>query len=82
MTVNAVPTVSIDTDNSCGAPTLTANMGAQTGPFTYTWTGPNGFSASTPSIMPTVPGQYSVTVTKNGCTSPAASGTLCYVFTP
>jgi hypothetical protein len=83
LTVNITPTptVSIDVNASCGAVTLTANTGGQTG-LTYNWTGPNGFTANTQAIAPTVTGQYSVTVsTADGCTSAPAAATLCYTVT-
>lgn len=44
----------------------------------YSWTGPNGFtstlqSPSIPDAQPNNSGNYSATVTVNGCTSPASS---------
>ena len=52
--------------------TLTANVTAGAAPFTYDWTGPNGFAATgqTPTLPNTnnVSGTYIVTVTDaNGC---------------
>jgi len=45
---------------------------------TYQWTGPNGFTSTLPNPLiaqaaPSISGIYSVTVTVNGCTSPAAT---------
>ncbi len=38
-------------------------------PYSYAWTGPEGFSSSTATISELVPGTYSLTVTDaNGCT--------------
>lgn len=44
-------------------------MGGSAGPFTYSWTGPGGFTASTEDITALQPGSYSVTVTEtaSGC---------------
>ena len=46
-----------------GAINLTVAGG--TGPYTYAWTGPNGFTASTEDISGLAAGTYSVTVTDN-----------------
>jgi len=54
-----------------GAVNMTVYGG--TSPFTYAWTGPNGFTASTEDITGLEAGTYSVTVTDaNGCTSSAS----------
>ena len=50
--------------NVCNYTTLTASGGG-----TYKWTGPNGFTATTQAINVNVPGEYKVTVTKDGCSS-------------
>ncbi|MEM6395317.1 MAG: gliding motility-associated C-terminal domain-containing protein [Bacteroidota bacterium] len=48
--------------------TLTAVTMGGTGPFTYSWTGPNGFMADTESITVSEPGEYcSVVTDANGC---------------
>jgi gliding motility-associated-like protein len=52
---------------SNGSVNLTVNNGA--GNYSYAWTGPNGFTASTEDISNLVQGTYSVTVTDGaGCT--------------
>lgn len=59
--------------------TLAASVSGGTSPFTYIWTGPNGFSANTPTI--TIPhisiaqaGSYTVTVTDSaGCQNTSTS---------
>ncbi|WP_209328934.1 PKD domain-containing protein [Lunatimonas salinarum] len=39
-----------------------------TGDYTYSWTGPNGFTASSPSIETLLPGSYELTISDdNGC---------------
>ncbi|TXB62153.1 cohesin domain-containing protein, partial [Phaeodactylibacter luteus] len=50
---------------------ITLNAGGGVLPFTYSWTGPNGFTATTPNISGLVQGTYCVTITDsnfgNGC---------------
>ena len=59
-------------DNSCfqgrtGSIKVTASGG--TAPYTYAWTGPNGFTAITEDLQNLAFGSYQVTVTDaNGCT--------------
>ncbi len=60
-----------------GSATVTATG---TGPFTYSWTGPNGFTASTATISNLAAGNYTVVVTGPGnCTQ---NGTVCIVQPP
>jgi hypothetical protein len=49
---------------------------------TYSWTGPNGFTASTASISPTVAGTYNVTVSNGSTCTATASKTLILVQSP
>jgi hypothetical protein len=74
--LDAPPTLTLGnavTDNTrCAAPfngavDLTVNGSA--GPFTFSWTGPNGFVAATEDIAALETGAYSVTVTdvSSGC---------------
>ncbi|MEM7572287.1 MAG: gliding motility-associated C-terminal domain-containing protein [Bacteroidota bacterium] len=50
--------------------TYTATITGGVGPFTYSWTGPEGFSATTDSIEVSEAGEYCATVTDaNGCTT-------------
>ena len=49
---------------STGSINLTTSGG--TAPFTYTWTGPNGFTATTEDIAGLAAGSYSVIVTASG----------------
>ncbi|MBI2729439.1 MAG: T9SS type A sorting domain-containing protein [Sphingobacteriales bacterium] len=75
-TVNALPAItasSVVTDITCyntstGAINLTPGGG--TGVFSFSWTGPNGFKASTEDISNVKAGAYSVTITDAaGCTA-------------
>lgn len=64
------------TDVPCsGEATGTANAAASQGtaPYSYAWTGPNGFSAAGPSISGLEAGSYTLEVTDaNGCTADVA----------
>ena len=66
LTVNPLPVVSVADKAICGGSTTfdAGNAGA-----TFAWTGPNGFNsnAQTPSVSSA--GSYSVTVTKNACST-------------
>jgi gliding motility-associated-like protein len=54
---------------STGAIDLSVSGGV--GPFTYSWSGPSSFSATTQDLSGLAAGTYSVTVTDaNGCTTP------------
>lgn len=49
---------------------LTAQGSGSSQVFTYSWSGPNGFTADTPTVSVSDPGQYCVTVTDaNNCQS-------------
>lgn len=53
-----------------GAIDITASGGTGSGTYTYNWTGPDGFTASTSDISGLEEGDYTVTVTDgNGCTT-------------
>ncbi|HEX7903655.1 MAG TPA: gliding motility-associated C-terminal domain-containing protein [Chitinophagaceae bacterium] len=55
--------------SSNGSIDLTVS-GIGTAPFTYTWTGPAGYTATTEDISNLAPGSYTVTVTDvNGCSA-------------
>lgn len=58
-----------------GSITIIPNGG--TGAYTYAWTGPNGFTATTQNITGLGIGSYQLTMTdNNGCTAPVQSFTL------
>lgn len=70
------PTVSVASSNSpvCDGNTLTFTASTIAGGASFSWTGPNGFTATTanPTINPASPansGTYSVIVSANGCNS-------------
>lgn len=78
LTLNATPTAPVITPVgiSCEGSTVQLTASAVSGAV-YAWTGPNGFTSSlqNPVLTNAVPpqsGQYEVTVTVNGCTSPAS----------
>lgn len=86
--VNAVP----------GTPTVASNTPVCTGQMlelygptvvgaSYAWSGPNGFSSSLedptiPDVTEGAEGSYSLTVTVNGCTSPAGTTAVVVNATP
>jgi gliding motility-associated-like protein len=68
--------VSINGDDNGSLYSL-ANGGTQ--PYTYSWSGPDGFVAATDTIRNLLPGVYSVTVTdSNNCISGLASYTITF----
>ncbi len=74
VTVNAVPTVTATGDTECVGSTVNLST---TGTGTFAWVGPNGFASNVQnpvisSVMPSMAGIYTVTVTNNGC---VATGT-------
>jgi gliding motility-associated-like protein len=80
--VNATPAAPTASSNSplCVGSTINLNSNVVAG-ATYSWTGPNGFTASTqnttiPNATTADGGTYSVTVTVNGCTSNAGTVTV------
>jgi hypothetical protein len=79
LVVDPNPTVMITGLTSCTSVTsvpvtLTANVSGGTGPFTYAWTGPGGFTSTSSSISTSTGGTYSVQVIdKKGCSAPPAS---------
>ncbi|MBL6449432.1 gliding motility-associated C-terminal domain-containing protein [Fulvivirga sp. 29W222] len=76
---NAKPTITITTDNvvdnsNCIAPfngSIEITPGGTAGPFTYSWTGPNGFTSTSEDISTLEDGTYDITVTdtNTGCTA-------------
>lgn len=82
VTVNPLPTVTVSPNPAAicagGSKTLTATpMPAEGGPYTFSWTGPGGFTADTDSVSVAAQGTYSVTVRNaKGCTSLPAMVTL------
>jgi hypothetical protein len=79
LTVNSLPTCSI-TGNNTACPGTTTTFTAVSGMSNYSWTGPNGFTATSQSVSISDSGTYTVTVTNsNGCQS---SCTRTYIFNP
>jgi len=88
VTVNQKPSTPIITSNSpvCAGSTLNLSATFLSG-GSYSWNGPNGFAASTqtvsiPSVTTTEQGTYSVTITKNGCTSNVAIKNVTVTIPP
>jgi gliding motility-associated-like protein len=91
ITVNPTPTSSASISQpsiTCAVPnpqlTGTTNL---TAPISYSWSGPSGFTSTSQTPNITNPGTYSLTVTKNGCTSTiatvaAAINTIAPSYTP
>jgi hypothetical protein len=53
---------------------INLSVAGGTGPYTYSWEGPNGFVATTKDISDLLQGQYNVTVTdENSCTATASA---------
>lgn len=88
ITLNATPGTPVITPLAitCEGATVQLTASAVTGAV-YSWTGPNGFTSSLQNPVLTnvavnQSGQYDVTVTVNGCTSPVASVTLTISLLP
>ncbi|MDH3796807.1 MAG: hypothetical protein OER83_08035, partial [Flavobacteriaceae bacterium] len=68
----------------CDGPVIDVDLSVQGGntPFTYLWTGPNGFTATTRDLNDVAPGTYTVIVTDaDGCTTTAsATQDVCCEF--
>ncbi len=81
VTINPLPTVTVNSPTTCEgtATTVSATVANGTGPYTYEWTGPSGFSnpGNEASFQTAIPGTYSVIVTDSkGCASASGSGTV------
>lgn len=84
--VNATPAAPTLGSNSpvCEGSTLTLSSNTVSG-ATYAWTGPNSFVSSAqnptiPSVTTAASGNYSLTITNSGCTSPQS--TISVVVNP
>jgi hypothetical protein len=79
--VNPVPQISVNAPEVCVGSTLniSSTPSGGTSPYTYSWSGPNGFTASTQNIIRTnatasMSGTYVITVTDNkGCTATSSA---------
>ncbi|MGC6532464.1 MAG: choice-of-anchor L domain-containing protein [Flavobacteriales bacterium] len=70
--IQLVPLGSTCTDGAFGQVDLTVLDGS--GPYTYSWTGPDGFTADTEDITGLEPGEYCVSVVDaTGCTGEACA---------
>jgi|GEM_PF-460222 len=66
LALSAVITAPLCNGQSNGAINLSTTGGVA--PYTYSWTGPNGFTASTQDLTGLAAGTYTVTVTDAACT--------------
>ena len=83
----AAPTIVFDDETPCFGTNATFTASSASPGVTFNWTGPNGFSTTTPSISftnvdPTDQGNYCVTATVAGCTGPAACQSLTVFALP
>jgi hypothetical protein len=68
-----------DPDLNVGDGTITVTPSGGTAPFTYAWTGPDGFTANTATIQDLKYGSYTVAITDSlGCTF----STSVFIFEP
>ncbi|MBN9384022.1 MAG: T9SS type A sorting domain-containing protein, partial [Chitinophagaceae bacterium] len=76
----AVATSSIPANSllTCSNTQVTITGSSATTGVNYSWTGPNGFTATTASATVTTPGNYTVTVTNpnNGCATTVSAATV------
>lgn len=66
---------------TCTNDSVTLAGSSTTAGVSYSWTGPNGYTAATQNAIATAPGVYTLTVSSGGCTS-AASVTVYQRTTP
>ncbi len=67
-------TASVTPENSGNDGAININVSGGTPTYTYSWSGPNGFTATSQNISGLVGGTYSVTITDaNGCSSTISS---------
>lgn len=73
LAASLVPSVHGGTNISCSGAndgSINATITGGTTPYTYQWSGPNGFTAATEDIAGLAPGNYTLLVTDlNGCTT-------------
>ncbi len=66
----AIPAIVLGPQAICAGDTATLSVLdtlSEAGAITYLWEGPGGFTATTPTIDVTLPGQYCVTISRFGC---------------
>jgi len=78
------PTVTVGNRSICqgGSTTMTATVTGGLGAPAFSWTGPNGFTATTQTISVSTAGTYTVTVTTSSNCKATASGVLTVNPTP
>ena len=89
ITVKSAPTATFTKQmaSSCGSGadgTITVTPTSGVAPYTYSWTGPGGFTANTAAVTALVPGDYDVVISDAGsaCTKTIPAITIYQVQTP
>jgi PKD-like domain/FlgD Ig-like domain len=85
LTVNPNPTVTVAPVTVCASAlpaTLTAVAAGGTGPYTCSWSGPGGFTATGNAISVSTPGTYNVTVADASSTTCPATGSGTLTVNP
>jgi len=69
---------------SCYTPTIDLQGSSTTGGVTFSWSGPNNYTADTAIAQTDIPGNYTLTVTNplNGCTSSTSTVVVADTVTP
>jgi gliding motility-associated-like protein len=75
VTVNPIPTVSVNSPSICDGQSATLNATPSSSGGTYLWT-PNGETTSSINASPNTTTSYSVVYDLNGCQSAPANGTI------
>ena len=68
--LNAVGTVTTQSCSSCNDAAISLTVSGGSGPLTFTWTGPDGYSSASQNIASLKPGPYSVVIRDvNSCST-------------
>jgi gliding motility-associated-like protein len=81
VTVNPIPSVSVNSVAICANESATLTASPSTAGGTYLWT-PNGQTTNSITVTPAATSSFSVVYSLNGCQSTAASGTVTVNSSP